>query len=121
MNLKVIDCDFSVCKVKETGNINFHDRFVFVSVTDEEISLVCSTDCVPKDCLEIEHGWKGFRAEGQLEFSMVGVLAKISAILAEHNISIFVVSTFNTDYVLVKAERMYRAIQVLKENGYAFV
>lgn len=51
---------------------------------------------------------------------MIGVLSKISAILAEHKISIFVVSTYNTDYVLVKAEHINDAIHVLKEKGYQF-
>lgn len=121
MNLKVVDGDFSVCKIKSIDEVNFKDTFVFVSVTDEEISLVCNTAYVPKDCLAVEHGWKGFRIEGNLDFSLVGILSRISAVLAEHNISIFAVSTFNTDYVLVKEEQMYRAIEVLKENGYQFL
>jgi len=121
MNLKVIDCDFSVCKINKIGDVNFQDEFVFLSVTDQEISLVCDTSYVPKDCLAVEHGWKGFRVEGELDFSLIGILSKISAILAEHKISIFVVSTFNTDYVLVKAEQMNDTIAVLKENGYQFL
>jgi hypothetical protein len=121
VNLKVIDGDFSVCKLGKLDEVNLKDKFVFLSVTDQEISLVCHTACVPKDCLAVEHGWRGFRIEGNLDFTLVGILSKISAVLAEHNISIFAVSTFNTDYILVKSEQMYRAVEVLKENGYQFL
>lgn len=120
MNLKLIDCDFSVCKLNTLNFVNLNDRFVFLSVTDEERSLVCPTSSVPKDCLAAEHGWRGFRVEGELDFSLIGILSKLSGVLAEHGISIFAVSTYNTDYILVKADQIDHAIAVLQENGYTF-
>ena len=120
MNLKVIDCDFSICKIKTLENVNLKDEFVFLSVTDQEISLVCKTEFVPKDPIAVKEGWKGFRIEGELDFSFIGIVSKISAILAERKISIFVVSTYNTDYVLIEAAQMSDAITALQENGYSF-
>ena len=58
---------------------------------------------------------------GQLDFSLIGILARISTILAENGISIFAISTFNTDYILVKEEKFEQALSVLKDSGYAML
>jgi uncharacterized protein len=121
LNLKIIDCELTVCKISGTDEIPFQDEFVFVGKTDEELSLVCSTASVPKTCTTREDGWKGFRVEGTLDFSLIGILAKMADILANHKISVFVVSTFNTDYVLVKSEELEYAVKLLQERGYSFV
>lgn len=67
-----------------------------------------------------EDGWCGFRVEGTLDFSLIGILAEISAILAGADIGIFVISTFDTDYVWVKKERWEDTKAILEENGYQF-
>ena len=90
-------------------------------MTDEEISLVCKTDDVPQNTIERDDGWRGFRIQGVLDFSLIGILSKLSAILAENNIGIFAVSTFNTDYILVKAENFEKALKVLSDAGYDVV
>ena len=95
--------------------------FFFLGKTDEEISLVCRTADTPADTTEREDGWKGFRIQGVLDFSLIGILSKISTVLAENRIGIFAVSTYNTDYVLVKEENFERAINALKEAGYTVV
>ncbi len=118
MNLKVIQKEFSVCKLDKTDNINLTAEFTFVGVTDEEISLVCPTDAVPEHTIKRDDGWKAFRIEGELDFSLIGILSKISAVLAENKIGIFAVSTFNTDYILTKAENFQRALDVLKQEKY---
>ena len=120
MNIKVLDCELSVCKINTAAEIPFQDEYVFVGKTDEELSLVCSTACVPKNCIAREDGWRGFRVEGKLDFSLIGILSKITGILAENQISVFVVSTFDTDYVLVKSEQLELAVQLLEKNGYQF-
>ena len=75
-----------------------------------------------KDVLERKvdrsNGWRGFRIEGNQDFSLVGILPKLSAILAENRIGILVVSTFKTDYILVKTEDFERAMEVLSLAGY---
>lgn len=71
--------------------------------------------------MDREDGWRGIRIQGVLDFSLVGILSKLSGILAENQIGIFAVSTFNTDYILVKAEDFERAIRVLATAGFAIV
>ena len=68
-----------------------------------------------------DDGWCGFYFDETLDFSLIGILSKISAVLAENNIGIFVVSTYNTDYILVKSENYDSAVSVLKSNGYTFL
>lgn len=118
MELKIINQDFSVCKVKDLSQINYSDKFCFIGKTDEEFSLVCSTDLVPENIIECDNGWKAFRIEGVLDFSLIGILSKISSLLAENKIGIFAISTYNTDYILTKKENFDRAINVIKDNGY---
>lgn len=121
MNIKKFDLDFTVCKVADYSQINLDSDFCFLGKTKEEHSLVCLTHDVPANTLVREDGWKAFRIEGILDFSLIGILAKISAVLAEHKIGIFVISTFNTDYVLTKADDYQRALLVLQEAGYVIV
>ena len=80
--------------------------------------MVCKTEDAPNNTIERDDGWKGFRIEGVLDFSLIGILSKISEILADNNIGIFAISTYNTDYVLVKQENYERALDVLKKSGY---
>lgn len=121
MELKKINHNFSVCKVENFSEVDLSQEFCFIGKTDEELSLVCITECVPSNTTHREDGWKGFRIQGVLDFSLIGILAKISAVLAENEIGIFVVSTYNTDYVLVKEENFERAMSVLEKKGYAVV
>ena len=118
LRMKAIGQDFSVCKVKDYSQIDLGQPFVFTGSTDEEKSLVCSTAIVPQNTVERDDGWKALRIIGILDFSLVGILSKISGILAENGIGIFAVSTFNSDYILVKAEAFARALAVLAEAGY---
>lgn len=120
MNLKILENNFSVCKINDVKEVPLENEFVFLGKTDEEISLVCPTKVVPDQTNAREDGWKGFRIQGELDFSLIGILSKISALLAEHKIGIFVISTFNTDYVLVKEENLSAAVQVLSDAGYQF-
>ncbi len=119
MELKKIDYHLTVCKVASTENLQLTKEFYFIGKTDEEISLVCRTEDTPENTVEREDGWKAFRIQGVLDFSLIGILSKISGILAENSIGIFAVSTFNTDYILVKQENFERAMQALSEAGYA--
>ncbi|MBO4475074.1 MAG: ACT domain-containing protein, partial [Clostridiales bacterium] len=96
-------------------------EFVFVGKTDEELSLVCQTEDVPENTTDRDDGWKAFRIEGVLDFSLVGILSEISGVLAEAKIGIFAVSTYNTDYILVKEENFERAMEALETAGYEVV
>ncbi len=121
LELKVINCRFSVCKIKDVKEVDFSDEYVFFSKTDEELSLVCRSELVPKDCIAVEEGWKGFRVQGELDFSLIGILSKLSAILADQGISIFAISTFNTDYILVKEEKFAETMDALMKNSYEII
>ena len=119
MQLKVIDNEFSVCKVKDYSEINLNQEYVFTGSTDEEKSLVCPIQLVPDNIVERDDGWKAFRIEGILDFSLIGILAAISNVLADGGIGIFAISTFNTDYILTKSENFERAIGLLQSKGYS--
>ena len=73
---------------------------------------------MPENTFAREDGWRAFRVQGTLDFALVGILAKIASVLAEERISIFALSTYNTDYVLVKEKEFVRAMDALKKNGY---
>jgi hypothetical protein len=118
MELKKLNLDLTVCKVANIQAIDLTKDFYFIGKTDEEISLVCKTEDTPSETTEREDGWGGFRIQGVLDFSLIGILSKISGILADHKIGIFAVSTFNTDYILVKSENFDRAMDVLSKEGY---
>ncbi|MDD3168512.1 MAG: ACT domain-containing protein [Eubacteriales bacterium] len=120
MELKVLDCRFSVCKIKDLRDVDFSDEYVFFSKTDEELSLVCRSESVPKNRTALEEGWRGFRVQGELDFSLIGILSKLSTLLADKGISIFAISTYNTDYILIKEEKLAEAMEILQINGYAF-
>ena len=118
MNLMKIPHKFSICKVKDTAGIDLSRDFCFVGKTDEEISLVCITEDVPEFVLERQDGWRAFRIQGVLDFSLIGILSEISTLLARNQIGIFAVSTYNTDYIFVKEEHYRKAIDALVETGH---
>ena len=109
---------FSVCKVTDYSGIDLTEPFCFTGATDEENSLVCPEALVPDNTTERDDGWKGFRIVGTLEFSMIGILARISKILASNGIGIFAISTYNTDYIFTKEENFEKALTALSESGY---
>ena len=121
MELKKIDHNFSVCQVEDYSLVNLNSEYSFIGKTDEEKSLVCITDEVPANVIQRDDGWKAFRIQGVLDFSLIGILAKIAAALADNGISIFAVSTYNTDYVLMKKENYQKALDVLKALGYMII
>lgn len=121
IEIKRIDHDFSICKVTEISENIFTQEYCFVGKTDEELSLVCLTSKVPENTIKQDDGWKAFRIQGILDFSLIGILAPITSILAKNKIGIFVVSTYNTDYFLVKKENFEKAANLLASNGYSII
>lgn len=121
MELKKFEYDLTVCKIASEKDIDLSKEFFFIGKTDEEISLVCLTKDVPDNTIERDDGWKGFRIQGVLDFSLIGILSKLSGILADNKIGIFAVSTYNTDYILVKSENFDKAMDVLSAKGYKVI
>ena len=118
MKLKTLPYELTVCKLRPETKADLSADFFCLMKTDEEISLVCRTEQTPEETAAREDGWRAFRIEGVLDFSLTGILSAISGILAENGIGIFAVSTYNTDYILVKAENLVKALDVLREAGY---
>jgi hypothetical protein len=118
MTLKKLDEDFSICKLQDTHNIDFNQDFMFFSKTDEEVSLVCPSGIVPSNAVTVESGWKAFRIDGVLDLNMVGVAASITGILAKAEISVFIISTYNTDYFFVKAADFSKSVSLLENSDY---
>ena len=91
--------------------------FLSITRTADELSIVCESSRVPEE-IRAERGRRALKIEGPLEFSLVGVIASIAGPLASAGISIFAMSTFDTDYVLVSAAELSAAIAVLKSAGH---
>ncbi len=121
MKLEVLPQTFSVCKVADYGGVDFGAPFVFTGVTDGEKSLVCPTAIVPANTIARSDGWRAFRVAGMLDFSLVGILAALSKTLADAGVGIFAISTFDTDYILTKAEDFDRALVALRAEGHDVV
>lgn len=118
MTLEVLPQALSVCKLSQASEIDLSRPFCFVGITDGELSLVCETDRVPPSPLAREDGWRAFRVAGSMPFALVGVLARLTGTLAARGVAVFAVSTFDTDYVLVKADRLADALSALETDGH---
>ena len=117
MTIEVLKDRLTVCKLSDIRLAKLTDDIFFLGKTDEEISLVCRTESAPEATSAREDGWRGFRISGELDFSLIGILGRIATLLADSGISIFAVSTYNTDYILVKEDKLQIALDVLKDNG----
>lgn len=120
LTLKILERELAIYRFSPQSEIPsqlYGCEFYSITRTDDELSIVCSASCR----LQAESsasGWLGFKVIGPLDFSMTGILAELSAVLAGARVSIFAISTFDTDYILVKADKMTRATQALKSAGY---
>lgn len=121
MKIEKIDHDFSICKVSDYTKVDIEDEYCFIGKTDEERSLICMTNRIPDNTIKCDDGWKAFRIKGILDFSLIGILSRISTLLAENKIGIFVLSTYNTDYILTKKENFDAAMKILSEAGYEVI
>lgn len=121
VNLSVIDGDYSVYRFDSHEQIPrslfSSDSFLSITKTDDELSVVCKTS-FKLDPVREEHGWKLLKLEGPIAFSTIGIISSISLPLASAKISIFVVSTYDTDYILVKNEFLERACAILTGEGF---
>jgi len=121
MELQMIECVFNICKISSVEQADLTRKFVFLSKTADEISLVCEEEYTPSEAVAVEPGWKALKISDVLDFGMIGVIANLSTILAKEKICIFVASTYNTDYIFMKLDDYSRGIQALIHNGYTVV
>ena len=118
MTLQLLKQNFSICKLASPAQADLTQEFVFLHVTDEEVSLVCQTAHTPNGVVAADTGWKALRVSGILDFGLIGVLSSITNVLAGAGVSVFALSTYNTDYLLVKAASLEAGIKALVGNGY---
>ncbi|OHB80179.1 MAG: hypothetical protein A2Z25_02360 [Planctomycetes bacterium RBG_16_55_9] len=118
--LSLLPGGFAVCKLEPEHDIPdwvTHSAFWSMTRTQQELSVVCSEDDVPKD-IQAERGWRILEVEGPLDLSMTGVLNGLTGPLAEFGISIFVLSTYLTDYLLIRDKDLKPAIMTLRSQGH---
>jgi uncharacterized protein len=114
--LSLISFSLAVCRLEKTAGLPEWatcDSFFSITKTDDELSVVCPERNVPSG-IRSEKGWRALKVNGPLDFSMTGVLASVANPLSEAGISIFAISTFETDYFLVKEEDLKKALEILR-------
>jgi hypothetical protein len=125
MKLKILDGLYSVTQYLTGSNtaplVKKYSLFLSVTVTDDEISVVSLEEEVVPGYQNVDQGWKAFKFDEILDLSMTGIVSNISSLLAREGISLFTISTFQTDYVFVKEYHLEKAAQVLRRNGYEIV
>ena len=119
LRLAVLDDRLAVCRldVPDAPPETMPDGFYSVTRTADELSVVCAEEHAPEEA-RCEGGWRALKLEGPFEFTEVGVLLSVAAPLAEAGVGIFAVSTFETDYVLVKDEQTENALSALRARGH---
>lgn len=120
LTLSILPESLAICRLDKDAGIPdwaLGARFVSITRTSEELSVVCPQSQVPEDVTQ-DAGWRCLKVEGPLDLSGTGVLASLTAPLAQERISIFAVSTYDTDYLLVKQRDLEKAVRVLSQNGY---
>ena len=120
LSLTVLPGRLAVCRIPPDEPIPdcpVGARFWSVTRTEEELSVVTPEDQVPAGW-KAETGWRGLKVQGPLDFSLTGILASITAPLAEAGVSIFAISTFDTDYILIREDDLEKAKRVLQTGGH---
>lgn len=123
LTLKLLKDKYSVLRLNKNDEIPkwiFNEEFFSITRTEDELSIVCLQDKV-KEYIKCERNWRILKIEGPLDFSLIGILSKISTLMANNNISIFAISTYDTDYILIKEETINRAIEVLENSNYNII
>jgi hypothetical protein len=120
IKLEILEPLFGIVKLEQNSNIPkwvANEYFYSITKTAAEISVVCLQRNIPDNKI-CEKDWKVIKIAGSLDFSMVGIISKLSTVLADGGISIFVISTYDTDYILIKKRDIENTIELLKEAGY---
>ncbi|MDQ4039828.1 MAG: ACT domain-containing protein [Actinomycetota bacterium] len=120
VNIQVLEDSYAVCRMKPDRQLTLpgaSPSIYSVTRTPAELSIVCASHLAPEDA-EVEEGWSAMVVEGPLDFSLTGILASIADPLASAEISIFAVSTYDTDYVLLKSHQRDAAVRTLEAAGH---
>jgi len=123
LTMKLLKEKYGVCRLGKTELIPewaLNSEFFSITKTSDELSIVCYQGNIPS-YIKCERDWRILKIEGPLDFSLIGILSSISAILANNKISIFAISTYDTDYILVKSSDLDNAIQSLTKERYEVI
>ncbi|WP_294404582.1 ACT domain-containing protein [uncultured Clostridium sp.] len=123
LTLRLLNDTYGVCRLQKDSQIPswaFDGEFYSITKTDDELSIVCLENSIPQD-IKCELDWRIFKIQGPLDFSLIGILSKISSLMAENQISIFAVSTYDTDYILIKEDKLENAINILESDIYNII
>lgn len=123
LTLSLLDDRYVVCRMAARSKLPSWcdgDGFVSITRTQDELSVVCASSRVPRDAegVKTEPGWRCLKLNGPIDFAAVGVLSSIARPLAEAGVAIFAVSTFETDYVLVKETELGHTVAALRKAGH---
>lgn len=121
LTLSILPNHFAICRLSPDADIpawSKNTEFYSITRSRDELSVVCFNENIPLD-VEAEHDWRALRIEGPLDFYLTGILASLVSPLAEAEISVFAISTYDTDYVLVREKFLSQAISVLKKEGHS--
>jgi len=121
LTLDLLEGNFVICRLSPSSSLPswaFTGPFISITKTNDELSIITIDDNrLPKD-IQCERNWKCFKLKGPFPFDMTGVLSSILNPLAKADIAILAISTFDTDYVMIKEKNLQIAIDVLKQNGH---
>jgi hypothetical protein len=123
LTMKILNEKYGVCRLHKTELISEwaqNGDFFSITRTSDELSIVCSQNNIPNE-VKCEKDWRILKIEGPLDFSLIGILASISTILAQKGVSIFAISTYDTDYILVKNKDMDNAKESLIKEKYEVI
>jgi hypothetical protein len=119
--LSLLADQFAVCQLEACAAIPVWattGRFFWVARTPDEVSIVCIEERVPSG-VRSERGWRAFKLEGPFDFAQTGILASVLSPLAEAGVGIFALSTYDTDYILIKGSQLEQAVAALEACGHS--
>ncbi len=121
MQIRTLDEEFALARLDARAPVPEWTRgrdLIAVVRTRDELSIVCRSDAVPSDVDDVQRGFRGLAVVGTLDFGLTGVIAGLTRPLADAGIPIFSISTFETDYMLVRGDRLAAAKEALTQAGY---
>lgn len=121
MNLTILSNSLAIAQLPRESSIPewaLQSEFISITKTTEELSIVCDEDMIPEE-IKTDRNWQALKVQGPLDFTLTGILSSLVEPLAKANISIFAISTFDTDYILVKKNDLANAVKVLTDNGHS--
>ncbi len=123
MDLKLLPGSYAICRMKpdqSPPSSIYKSDFYSISKSEQELSIVCESQWIQEDC-KIEKGWSLIKVVGPLDFNQTGILASLVNPLAEAKISLFAISTYDTDYLLIKTKTLKKAQKTLEQSGASFI